>query len=114
MDGHELLVRRYSLLQQLTFSEDSFTVKVAREELGPLHGHTLHMHVSTNLVYTLTVGISLPLNRSQLLCFSVVLPLGREKHTLPLASTGLIHTACIKGSVVVIPRTVFQMCHQAV
>jgi hypothetical protein len=57
VEGYEVYMKRYSFLQQLTFSEDSYSFTVKREELGPLHGRTIIMHVATHLAPILSVCI---------------------------------------------------------
>ncbi|CAK0783086.1 hypothetical protein CVIRNUC_006281 [Coccomyxa viridis] len=49
VDGVELLVKRYSFLQQISFASDNYTVKVDNESLGPLHGCTIQLKVATHL-----------------------------------------------------------------
>lgn len=54
-----MLVKRYSFLQQLTFSQDHYQIKVDNPDLGPLHGCTLSIRVAAHLGIHLMVSSAL-------------------------------------------------------
>ncbi len=49
VEGHEVMVKRYSFMQQLTFSHDAYHISVDNTALGPLHGCNIHIRVAAQL-----------------------------------------------------------------
>ncbi len=60
IDGHEVMVKRYSFLQQLTFSHDAYHLNVDNTALGPLHGCSIHIRVAAQMGLHLAVRLLLP------------------------------------------------------
>ena len=60
VEGIEVMVKRYSFLQQLTFSQDHYTIKVDNAALGPLNGCTIDIRVAAHLGISLMVCAPLP------------------------------------------------------
>jgi hypothetical protein len=58
IDGTEVLVKRYSFLQQLSFSQDTYTIRVDREELGALKGAVISLRCAAHLGNSLLVRLA--------------------------------------------------------
>ena len=49
VEGVEVMVKRYSFLQQLTFSQDHYSIKVDNAALGPINGSTISIRVAAGV-----------------------------------------------------------------
>ncbi len=59
VEGIEVMVKRYSFLQQLTFSQDHYTIKIDNAALGPLQGCAISIRVAAQLGVSLMVRIGI-------------------------------------------------------